>query len=83
MTDATVAADFDQALDVQGDVSAKVAFHNVMMVDVFTQLGSVFLGQVLDADVGVDAGCSENVRRGFAADPVNIGQADFDALFSG
>ena len=83
MTNAAVAADFDQSLDVQSNVSSQVALNNVMMIDVFTQLGSVFFGQILDTDVGIDTGSSENVFSGFLADTVNIGQADFDALFSG
>ena len=83
MTSAAVAADFDQSLNVQSNVSSQVALNNIMVFNVFAQFGSILFGQIFDTDVGVDTGRCKNVFGGFLADTVNIGQADFDALFSG
>ena len=55
VADALVAADLDLALDVLGDVAPQVTFDLEVGVDVGAQLGDLFLGQVADARVGVDA----------------------------
>ncbi len=69
MTGAAIAADLSQTLDVQRDLTAQVAFHDVAVVDGFTKLGFVGLGQILDAGVGVDASLRQDLLRTFLPIP--------------
>ena len=57
----TVAADFNQAFDVERDVSSQVAFNAVAFIDFFTQLRDLVVRQVFDARIGIDAACFQNV----------------------
>ena len=83
MPDATIAADLNQALDVQGDVSSQVALNGIMLVDIFTEFGCVVLREVLHPDIRVNAGRRKDVLCGLLADSVNIGQTDLDSFFAG
>ncbi|MPM91761.1 hypothetical protein SDC9_138895 [bioreactor metagenome] len=83
VTHAAVTADLDQPLDVHRSFTAKVAFHFDVVVNVISQLGNVAFGQVAHADVGVDAGCGQYFRSGFAADPKDVGQTDFNPFVPG
>ena len=83
MAQATIAADLHQALDVHGNLTAKVTFNLEMMVDVVAQLTDVFLGQILDAHIGVDAGGGDDLVCGSTADAVDIRQGDFNAFLPG
>ena len=46
VTNTTIATDFNKSLDVKCYVTAKVAFHAAVMVDIFSQLGNVVLAQI-------------------------------------
>src|SRR6187402_2201449 len=80
MAQAAIAADFHQALDVERDLLAEVALDAAHFLDDPADVPDVVLGQVLDTDVGTDAGGRQNVVRALPPDAVNIGQSDFDAL---
>ena len=54
-----------------------------VVVDIFTQLGNVVLGQILDTRVGIHPGGFKNLLRGLPANAENIGQPDFDPLILG
>ena len=81
MADATVAADFGQALDIHRHIAAQVALHGVLVADDLTQLGLLGVGQVLHAGIGVDARLLEDLARAGAANAINIGESDLDSLF--
>ncbi len=83
MTDAAVAADFHQTLDVHGNLAAEVAFHLHMVLDVFTKLADFVFGKVLDAGIRVDLGGGQDFLGGSHADAVDVGKPDFHTLFSG
>ena len=83
MTDAAIAADLHQPLDVEVDFAAKFAFHMVVVVDIFSEFGYVVLVQILDARVGIDARRREDLFGRGQADPVNVGKPDLYTLFSG
>ena len=83
VANAAVAADLGQPLDIQGNLTAQVAFHHVALVDGFTKLGFVGLGQILDAGVGVDPSLRQDVLGALSANTVDIGQTDFDSLILG
>ena len=53
------------------------------MLDRITQLGFLFLGQVLDADIGVDTGHFQNLGCTGGADAIDIGQSNLDPLVAG
>ena len=54
MAGATEGLDLNQALDVQSNVAAQVAFNDdVSLIDVVTDLSLFFQSQVLDAGIGV------------------------------
>jgi len=83
MTEAAIAADLHQALDVHGNLTAKVTFNLEILVDVVTQLTDIFFGQILNAHIGVDAGGVDDLVCGGTADAVDIRQGDFNAFFPG
>src|SRR3954469_2932432 len=80
MPQAAIAADFHQPLDVHRDLLAEVAFDATHFLDHAADLADIVFRQVLDPDVRADAGGAENVVRSLAADSVNVGEADLDAL---
>ena len=79
MTQAAIAADLVQALDVQCGLAAQVALDDIS-VDSVTELLLVSIGQILNAGVGVDTSLLQNVHSALAADTIDISQADFNAL---
>src|SRR5699024_1832501 len=83
VTQAAVAADFNQALDIQTDFAAQVALNIVVAVDHFTQLSGFFFGQVLYAGVRIDTGLLQDLVGRLAANAEDVGQADLHALLAG
>ena len=82
MTNATVAANFNQTLDVQTDFTAQVTLNGVAVLDALTQLCCFFLGQILDASIRIDTGLLQNVVRQLPSNAVDIGQSNLYALFT-
>src|SRR5687768_9639829 len=80
MTAAAVAADFHQPLDVHRDLLAEIAFHAALLFEHAADLAHVVLGQILHADVGTDAGLSENRARPMPSDAIDVREADFNPL---
>ena len=83
MTHTAIAADLSQTLDVQRHLTAQVTLHHIALVDGFTKLGFVGLGQILHAGVGVDTSLRQDVLGALSANTVDIGQTDFDSLLTG
>ena len=81
MAKATIATDLHQALDVQGNLTAKVTFYLKVMVDVVTQLTDIFFGQILYANVRVDAGGGNDLICGITADAVNVGTSNLFTVY--
>ena len=80
MTQAAVAADLGQTFDVQSGLTTQVAFHNVIVIDAFTDLCFILIGEVFHADVRVDSGLLQNLGCAGPADSVDISESDFDSL---
>jgi hypothetical protein len=55
----------------------------VVAVDRVAEVGDLVLGQVTDVGVRADAGVRQQLVRHRATDPVDVGQADLDALVEG
>ena len=83
MAQAPVGADLDQALDIQGDLAAKLAFNLGFLVEHIAEPADLLVVQALDAQVRVDVRDRQHPPRGVGADPKDIGERDFDALFPG
>ena len=83
MAHTTVALDLGQALDVKRDVAAQVAlYHDVVFVDVVTDLGFLVGSQVLDAGIRVNSGPGENFVGSGLTNTVNISQTNLDPLLA-
>ena len=75
MAGATEGLDLNQALDVQSNVAAQVALNDdVSLIDVVTDLSLFFQSQVLDAGIGVDASCFQEIVRSGLADRLAVGE---------
>src|SRR3954469_14411532 len=83
MAKPAVAGEVHQPLDVHGGLAAKVAFDREILVDRFTDVQDFLVGQVLDTLLGRDAELLGDLLGRGAADTVNVGQRDFDALVGG
>ena len=54
MTNASIALDLHQSLDVEGYIAAQITFYDQMVFNVLTQLRGLLLGQVLYAGIRID-----------------------------
>src|ERR671933_2639217 len=77
---ATVAADFDQPLNVEGYFAAQLAFDTIVAVDDLAQPGHFLLGQVAHPRVRIDACGREDFLTRGETDAKDIGQADLHTL---
>ena len=68
VADATVAADFNQALDIERHFTAKVTFDLQVMLNILTQFADFGLGEVLYPGVGIHADFREHFLRSGQAD---------------
>jgi len=83
MTDATVATDVHETLDVELDFAAKVTLHLVIAADYFANLGCLIVAPVLNLDIHVNACLSKDCLGCAASDTKNIGQGDFTSFVLG
>lgn len=81
MANATIGADFYQALDVQRNFTAQVAFYSIIM-DHFAQLDFFCFSQILNTSIRIDTRLLQNLIGQLPSDAVDIGQTNFYALFS-
>ena len=79
MTDAAIAADLRQALNVQCGLATQVAFHGIGL-DSVAELLLIGVCQILHADVGVDTRLRQDILGALSADSVDISQSDLDPL---
>jgi hypothetical protein len=82
VTDATVAADVHEALDVHRDFGAERSLDAKILFDRLTQTVDVRVIQIANTLFGVDAGRSEYPAGGRATDAEDLGQADLDLLLT-
>ena len=68
MTDSAVAVYFDKSLDVQSNVSSKVALNFQILIDIVTDFSNVVFCQIPYTGVGIDARCFKDIISGFATD---------------
>ena len=83
VTKAAVAADVHKALDVLVALTAEVALnHDLILIDIIADGVNLILGEVLNARIHVNIALDANLRRSGAADAVNVGQTDLNALLT-
>jgi hypothetical protein len=80
MADAPVRADLGEPLDGLLPVAAQVTLDLELRVDVVAELRDLFVGEVLDLRVRVEAELGGDLARGRLADPVDVGQPDLEPL---
>src|SRR3954452_13083219 len=83
MAKPAVAGEVHQPLDVHRGLTAKVALDAVILVDRFADVDDFLVREVLDPLFRSDAKLTDNVLGRGAADSVDIGKRDFDALVGG
>ena len=83
MADAAIAADFHQALDIQGNFAAQIALHLQVVLDIFAQLADFIFGKILHARVGIHLGFLEDLLGHRRPNAKDVRQTNLDALFSG
>jgi hypothetical protein len=80
VTQAAVAAEVHQPLDVHRDFAAQVAFDLVVAVDRLADLQHFRVGQLVDAAVRRDADLVDDLLGKLLADAVNVLKRNDDAL---
>src|SRR3954453_2483607 len=75
VTDAAIAFDTLQALEIHADFAAEIAFDHILTVlDGVDDLRKLGLGEIFGANLGIDLGAGEDLYRVSGADAVNVTQ---------
>src|SRR6478672_2582081 len=80
MAKPAVAGEVHQPLDVHRGLAAKVALDRVVLVDRLADVEHLLVGEILDALFRRDAERLGDLPGLGAADPVDVGERDLDAL---
>jgi hypothetical protein len=80
VTDTAVRADLGEPLDRLLPVAAQITLDLEVRVDVVAELRDLFVGEVLDLRVRVEAELGGDLARGRLADPVDVRQPDLEPL---
>ena len=80
VANAPIGADVHQSLDVHRHLGAQRAFHAVVLLDRLAETIDVRIIEILDAEVGADAGALDDAARELTADPENVRESDLDLL---
>src|SRR5450755_2287868 len=80
MTQATVAAEIHQTLDVHAGLATQVALDHIVAVDHFTDLQDFLIAQLIDAAINGNLDLVHNLGRVLLADAMDVLERDQDAL---
>src|SRR5258706_13916688 len=84
VTDAPVAFDTLQALQIHANLATEVAFDDVLAIlDGMDNQGELLLGEIFGTDGGVDLGISQDDLGIAGANAVDVTQSDVDAFVGG
>jgi hypothetical protein len=72
MTQAAVAAQVHQTLDVHRGFATQIAFNLIIAVDGFADLQDFSVGQLIDATISRNTDLLDDFLCEFRADPVNV-----------
>ena len=82
MTNAAVAANVHESLDVHRDLGAQGALDAEILFDRLAKLVGISIAEIANTLLGVDASRLENALRQSASDSEDVRQADLDLLFT-
>tara|TARA_B100001013_G_C24620529_1_gene447038 strand:- start:963 stop:1226 length:264 start_codon:yes stop_codon:yes gene_type:complete len=82
MTDSLIASDFDFSFDVLRNISTKVAFDGVVLVDEISHTNDLFVSQVADTSGQTYIESLTNICRSGATDSIDVGECDLYSLLS-
>ena len=83
VTEATVAANIHQTLDVHVALTAQIALnHELGVVDVLTDCIDFVFRKILNTGVNIDVALIADLGGGSAADAVDVGQTDLNTLLA-
>src|SRR5262249_16561418 len=82
MTAATVAADFNQPLDVHRNVLAQIAFDIALALDHLTDVVHFLFSEVLNLLVGIHIGGGEDARGAWVSGAIGVSQRDVHMLIT-
>src|SRR5579883_56452 len=80
MTQAAIAAEVHQPLDVDAGLAAKVALHNIVAVDDFADLQHFRIAQLADTAILGNLDLLDDVGRNLRTDAMDVLERDQDAL---
>tara|TARA_B110000263_G_scaffold170120_1_gene148198 strand:- start:499 stop:762 length:264 start_codon:yes stop_codon:yes gene_type:complete len=82
MTDSLITSDFDFSFDVLRNISTKVAFDGVVLVDEISHTNDLFVSQVADTSGQTYIESLANICRSGATDSIDVGECDLYSLLS-
>src|SRR6185295_17534287 len=80
MTQAAIAAEVHQTLDVDAGLAAKIAFDEIVAVDHFADLQDFLVAQLADATIRRDLDLLDDLGRVLLADAMDVLERDQNAL---
>jgi hypothetical protein len=80
MTQATIATQIHQSLDVQSTLATKIALHLVLRLQNLTNPANLAFRQIVRPDTLIDPGLRQNLLRRRTANAVQVGQAHNNPL---
>ena len=82
VTEATVAADLHQTLDILSRLATKVALDGIVCIDVVTQFDNFLFREVTHTRVRINAGLLANLLCTGGTDSLDVRQTNLNALFA-
>tara|TARA_B100000809_G_scaffold234816_1_gene252597 strand:- start:1607 stop:1870 length:264 start_codon:yes stop_codon:yes gene_type:complete len=82
MTDSLITSDFDFSFDVLRNISTKVAFDGVVLVDEISHTNDLFVSQVADTSGQTYIESVANICRSGATDSIDVRERDLYSLLS-
>jgi hypothetical protein len=82
MTNSLVAADFDFSFDVLRNITTKVAFNGVVLVDEIPHANDLFVSQVADTGCQTDIESLADLCGSGTTDSIDVSECDLNSLLS-
>jgi len=83
MTQASVAANVHETLDIGADIAAEVAFDLMLAFKLFAEFVHFVRIEVVDVALPADASIVTNLKGGSTANTINIRKSDIHAFAAG
>src|SRR5947207_861157 len=80
VTQAAIAAEVHQTLDVDADLTTKIALDQIVAIDHFADLKNFLIAELADATLGGDLHLLDDLGRVLLADAMDVLERDQDAL---